>query len=119
MNQFLPIIELFDRLAIARVKYQRTGINRDELEFYENQVANIDQDAIGSLLAELIKVHNTIWLLEAELKSGHEQNLPLETIGRRAIEIRNWNKKRIELKNAIAEILNDPIREKKAQHLSQ
>ena len=39
--------------------------------------------------------------------------------GRRAILIRNWNNKRIAIKNSLAEILNCPVREIKQDHLSE
>ena len=70
-------------------------------------------------MGELTNIHNAIWELEKELKSGQEQLLPLEEIRRRAIAIRNLNNKRIQLKNAMAEILNCPVRKIKQDHVSQ
>jgi predicted mannosyl-3-phosphoglycerate phosphatase (HAD superfamily) len=60
-----------------------------------------------------------IWDLEKELKTGTEQDLPLEEIGRRAIAIRNKNSERVKIKNSIAELLDCPIREFKRDHLSE
>jgi hypothetical protein len=57
--------------------------------------------------------------LEKELKSGRENELPLEEIGRRAIKIRDWNNKRVSIKNAMAEKLSCPVREIKKDHLSE
>jgi hypothetical protein len=113
-----PVIELFDRLIIARIKWNRTGANRDELEFYENQILGYDITLVLDLLDELTAIHSKIWDLEKELKSGHDHNLPLEEIGRRAIQIRNWNNRRISVKNLIAEKLEDHIFEIKQDHLS-
>ena len=67
----------------------------------------------------LYKIHAAIWNLESELKSSMEAQLELAGIGRRAIEIRNFNNKRIQLKNAIAEKLGCSVREIKAQHISE
>ena len=58
-------------------------------------------------------------LFRSELKSGREAELDLAEIGRRAIEIRNWNRRRIEIKNSVANYFNSPVREIKADHLSQ
>jgi hypothetical protein len=119
MTPKFPIIELIDRLAIAEVKFQRTGANEQELAWYKNQAIHIDLDKIVNEYEDLKRIHNEIWNLEAELKSGREADLALEEIGRRAIAIRDHNNKRVALKNAIAEKLNCPVREIKKEHLSE
>jgi hypothetical protein len=119
MTPKFPIIELIDRLAIAEVKFQRTQANEEELLWYKDQALHIDLDKIVNEYEDLKRIHNEIWNLEAELKSGREAELALEEIGRRAIAIRNHNNKRVALKNAIAEKLECPVREIKKDHLSQ
>ena len=119
MTPKFPIIELVDRLAIAEVKFQRTRANEQELLWYKDQALHIDLDKIVNEYEDLKRIHNEIWNLEAELKSGHEAELALEEIGRRAIAIRNHNNKRVALKNAIAEKLECLVREIKKDHLSQ
>lgn len=114
-----PVIEFIDRLAIAMVKYERTKANIDELMFYQTQSENLDLIKIKTEFSDLKDIHNKIWDLESELKSGREAELPLEEIGRRAIAIRDWNNKRISLKNTIAEKLGCVVREIKQDHLSQ
>lgn len=114
-----PIIELVDRLAIAEVKFQRTKANEEELLWYKNQALHINIDEIISEYEDLKRIHNEIWALEAELKTGREAELSLEEIGRRAIAIRDHNNKRVALKNAIAEKLSCPVREIKKDHLSE
>jgi len=119
MIQF-PVIELMDRLAIADVKFKRTGgANAEELTWYMNQAIKHDIEKIEDLYMNLVAVHDTIWSLEAELKTGREAELPLEEIGRRAIAIRDHNNERIRIKNAIAERLECPVREIKQDHLSE
>lgn len=119
MNPKFPVIELFDRLVIARIKWCRTGANRAEIDFYENEISQYDVTSISDQIAQLTHVHNHIWDLEKELKSGREHNLSLSEIGRRAIQIRDWNAQRIRIKNQIAEILGDPVREIKQDHASE
>ena len=114
-----PVIELIDRLAIADVKFARTGANQEELTWYMNQATQLDLDVIEDLYRNLMAIHNQIWELEAELKTGREAELPLEEIGRRAIAIRDHNNRRIAIKNAIAERLGCRVREIKQDHLSQ
>jgi|LakMenEpi03Aug12_release.lakeMendotaPanAssembly.Ray.scaffolds.fasta_scaffold1030926_2 hypothetical protein len=119
MSYHFPVIELFDRLAIAEVKWIRTHSNQEELDWYRDQTAQFDLSLVKTYLDELKDIHDTIWSLEAQLKSGCEAELSLEEIGRRAILIRDWNNKRVAVKNTIAEILNCPVREIKQDHLSQ
>lgn len=119
INIVFPVIELIDRLAIAEIKFERIGSNHDELTWYQDQVKQFDLSSIKDEFAELKLIHNTIWNLESLLKSNQEDKLSLEEIGRRAIEIRNWNNKRVALKNIIAEKLGCIIRETKHNHLSE
>jgi hypothetical protein len=122
--EFLPVLEMIDRLCIARVKYRRTnGANQVERDWYELRYEVLLQRvAIPAELehnvAAMTAIHEAIWELEWQLKSGVEDQLSLEEIGRRAIRIRDYNNKRISFKNSIAALLNDPVREFKSNHLS-
>jgi hypothetical protein len=84
-----------------------------------NQALRIDLTEIVNEYEDLKCIHNEIWELESELKTGREAELSLEEIGRRAIAIRDHNNKRVKLKNAMAEKLSCPVREIKQDHLSQ
>lgn len=120
MNPIFPVIELIDRLAIAEVKFKRTaGGNKEELKWYLDQSSRFDLTPAAGLYNDLVCIHDEIWELEGLLKTGHEQELGLEEIGRRAIKIRDWNNKRIAIKNQIAEKLGCAVREIKQDHLSQ
>lgn len=122
---FLPALELVDRLCIARVKHQRTqGANQDELDWYEKQFAILsatvqDHNELEHNVAGLTAIHEHIWDLEWQLKSGVEQQLSLAEIGLRAIRIRDHNNQRITFKNSLANLLAmDQVREIKVNHLS-
>ena len=119
MNPVFPVIELVDRLAIAEIKFERTKANEQELLWYMNQALRIDVSKIVDEYEELKRIHNRIWDLEAELKTGRESELSLEEIGRRAIAIRDHNNKRIALKNTMADKLNCSVKEIKKDHLSE
>jgi hypothetical protein len=119
MNPTFPIIELVDRLAIAEIKFKRTKANEEELLWYMNEAIRIDLTKIVNEYEDLKRIHDEIWELEAELKTGREAELSLEEIGRRAIAIRNHNNKRVTLKNIMAEKLNCSVREIKKDHLSE
>ena len=124
--EFLPVLELIDRLCIARVKHERTsGSNEAELRWYESRyqelIGQLSADQLTQLVSdiqEITRIHNTIWDLEWQLKSGVENQLSLEEIGRRAIRIRDNNNRRIEFKNSIAALFGLEMREIKTDHLS-
>ena len=118
--EFLPVLELIDRLCIARVKYARTnGANQVELDWYEDKFRQLPQSPeLDADIQAMTDIHHAIWDLEWQLKSGVEQMLSLQEIGRRAIAIRDFNNKRIKYKNSIASILGHPVRELKHDHLA-
>jgi hypothetical protein len=117
---FFPILELIDRLCIARVKWERTKSNKEELDWYETVWHNLPSSPeLEDNIKHLTEIHNEIWNLEWQLKSGVEEQLSLEEIGRRAIKIRDYNNKRIALKNSTAALFNSPVREIKQDHLSE
>lgn len=118
--EFLPVLELIDRLCIARVKHARTqGVNQIELDWYESKFRQLPQSqALDQAIADITDIHHAIWDLEWQLKSGVEQMLSLQEIGRRAIAIRDFNNRRIALKNTVAKILQHPVMEIKQDHLA-
>jgi len=124
--EFLPQLELIDRLCIARVKYERiNGANQDELDWYEERygemIQNLSPEQLTQLksdIEEITRIHNGIWDLEWQLKSGVEHLLPMDEIGRRAIAIRDLNNQRISFKNSIAALFGLKLREIKTDHLS-
>ena len=58
-------------------------------------------------------------ILQDDFKKCRIDNLPLEEIGRRALHIRDVGFRRVDLKNALAELVNDPVREVKQDHISE
>ena len=114
-----PVLELMDRLCIARIKWEKTQANQEELDWYEREWKKFTASPeIESHIQRLTEIHKEIWNLEWQLKSGVEHQLPLEEIGLRAIAIRNWNNKRLTVKNSAAKLLDCPVREIKHDHLS-
>ena len=97
----------------------KTNANQAEYDFYHQQMGMFDLTLVQEEFNDLYNIHSTIWELEGLLKTGREQELSLEEIGRRAIAIRDWNNKRVALKNTIATKLGSNILEIKRNHLSE
>jgi hypothetical protein len=107
-------MELVDRYTIAKVKYNRTGgANQAELDFYEQQMLGIDKHTIWNELQALKILHDKIWSLKDDFKQCRIDNTDLAEIGRKTLEIRDYNNLRTQLKNTVAEKLNDSSREVK------
>jgi hypothetical protein len=115
-----PIIELVDRYTIARVKHEKTqGANQAELDFYQQQINQLDVYAIQAELFVLEDIHRRIWAMEDDFKKCRIDGADLSEIGRRALEIRDLNNFRVQYKNTIADKLNDPVKEIKKDHTSE
>jgi hypothetical protein len=119
MNITFPVVELLDRLVIAKIKMDKGLNNRVEYDYYARQADHFDLMEVKPLLDELEQIHLSIWTLESDLRRGLEDNLGLEEIGRRAVIIRNYNNRRVEIKNQLAEQLECSVREIKKDHLSE
>jgi hypothetical protein len=109
-----PIIELVDRYCIAKLKFAKLGNNKEELDFYTEQLSNIDFELIKNELDQLYQVHAEVWDLEDDFKKFRVEHMyDLAEVGRRALHVRDIMHKRYDLKNKMAEKLNDPVREMK------
>jgi hypothetical protein len=109
-----PVIELVDRYCIAKLKFAKLGNNKEELDFYTDQLHNINFDLIKEELDHLYKVHEEVWDLEDDFKKFRvEHKYDLAEVGRRALHVRDVMHQRYDLKNLMAEKLNDPVREVK------
>ena len=74
--------------------------------------------SLGDLVDRLSIVNQKIWHLESSIRKGKLDNDLLE-VGRRAVEIRNLNKERVSIKDAINEYTDYGFKEVKVNHLSQ
>lgn len=109
-----PVIELVDRYCIAKLKFAKLGSNKEELDFYTEQLQDIDFKLIQTELDKLYEVHRRVWELEDDFKKYRvEKMYDLAEVGRRALKCRDIMEERYVLKNVIADKLNDPVKERK------
>ena len=109
-----PVIELVDRYCIAKLKFAKIGNNKEELDFYTEQLGDIDFELISEELDKLYDVHARVWELEDDFKKYRvEKMYDLAEVGRRALKCRDIMEERYVLKNVIADKLNDPVKERK------
>lgn len=75
----------------------------------------------GKLITNAMRIttiNAEIWNLEHEIRNGGEAKFGIEEIGRRAIKIRDLNKKRIEYKNLLTSLAKCGFSEAKVNHRS-
>lgn len=116
----LSIGDVIDRWTIAHLKCYRGKVNTyAECEEYRVYSENYDQKAIKEAFDGLLKANGDIWNLESDIRKGKEGELGLEEVGRRALQIRDFNKERINIKNKLNERFNEGFIEEKVNHVSQ
>jgi hypothetical protein len=116
--------DIIDHLCIAQLKAERIGTPETKKEFREfweglfthilihpniNWWENIDK---------LFTVHKKIWDLESAVRLGKLDGDEME-VGRRAIQIRNFNKERVLFKNQLNKMVGEGFQEAKKDHASE
>ena len=111
----MSISEIADRLSICRLKQERTAEDlREEIELYESEVEQYF--GIKDYIDQLYDTNSEIWQLEADIRRGREHELGLEEVGRRAILIRERNKKRVAIKNQMVKDYGEGFADIKINH---
>lgn len=121
-NQTVNIGEIIDKLSILSRKIYFGEENAiSEHRHLEKQLDALGMD--GKLVTNTIRLTQQnieIWLLEHEMRKIAEGpgDMTYEEVGKRAIKIRDLNRKRIEYKNLINDLAGNMFRETKINHLS-
>lgn len=111
--------DLVDRMTILTMKVYFG----DEQSISEHRYLEQGMMAFrlpGKLITNIMRLqlmNRLIWELENEIRKGGEDKFGLEEVGRRAVRIRDLNKKRIEYKNLINELAKG-FKETKIAHRS-
>jgi hypothetical protein len=123
--------DLLDKFCIVGMKV-RSGMDecKDEYAALGSWACNISQvDGVARLYEDLEYANARIWNLETDIRSGKmdasklsdgrpTKDAVLRMIGKTALEIRDWNAKRVAAKNAINALFNRPP-EVKVNHASE
>lgn len=117
-----PLPEVADRYTIAKLKLERLPADEadpDELQrqvdFYREGL-DTDDDDLMAMVDELYEINGLIWDAEHEIRKGQDENLGLDEIGRRALRIRDLNRRRIRIKNRIVELTGDGFKDVKMNY---
>lgn len=116
--------DIIDRWAIAKLKAQHIGADesRKEYQWFCEGINELEtkHPAIDWNLykQEILNIHSKIWDLESGIRQGKLDD-NLTEVGRRAIQIRDWNKKRVALKNEINRKTGEGFQDIKKDHGSE
>ena len=112
-----PLPEVIDRYTISLLKLERldaSEIDIDEMkeqaEYYKSGI-DFDSEGIVNLSDELYKVNGKIWDIEGSIRKGLDDDLGYEEIGKRAVIVRDLNRKRMKIKNDIIELTGDGFKD--------
>ena len=111
--------DIIDRMSILTMKiYFGNEASISEHRYLEQGLSGygINGKVVTNVM-RLMLMNRLIWELENQMREGGEDKLGLEEVGRRAVKIRDFNKKRIEYKNIVNE-LSRGFKEVKVQHRS-
>ena len=118
-----PISEILDRYSISILKKERANAeNEIEINDLYSEILEykkMNDEIINDYINKLIEINGKIWDLESDIRKGKEGELGLEEVGRRAIQIREYNKVRVGYKNKIVETFNEGYKDIKMNHVSE
>lgn len=115
--------EAIDKLTILsrKIYFGEEGAYKEHTYLCES-IDKLKLPLTGALLAAILRLNQMnieIWNLENEMRKGNEDKFSLQEIGKRAICIRDYNKKRVDYKNEINRLTELGFREFKIRHRSQ
>jgi len=114
--------DLVDKLSILSRKIyfgEENAISEHRFVEQELMLSGIPGKLVTNTI-RLTQMNIEIWNLEHEMRKVQEGTgqFTFEEVGKRAIKIRDLNRKRIEYKNIINDLAGNQFRETKVNHLS-
>ena len=116
----MPLSEILDRYTITKLKSERTNEDvSDELRAYKREIDNSDyaekSNQIVSFIHRLYEINGELWDTEGDIRKGVD--MPLEEIGRLALQVRDLNCKRNEIKAEIVDTFSEGFKEIKINYI--
>jgi hypothetical protein len=111
----MPISEIVDRYTITKLKSERTDEDvREELECYWNEIKSYDTN-LNEYIEALYIANGRLWETEGNIRKGGA-DLPLEEIGRLALQVRDLNCDRNAIKAELVEKFAEGFKELKINY---
>ena len=115
----MPLSEIIDRYTITLLKSERTNEDvKEELSAYKNEIEKYKtsehEEKIESFIDRLYEINGQMWDTEGDIRSGVD--LPLEEVGRLALECRDINQVRNGIKGEIVDEFAEGFKEIKVNY---
>ena len=115
----MPLSEIIDRYTITLLKSERTDEDvKEELSAYKDEIEKYktseDEEKIESFINRLYEINGQMWDTEGDIRSGVD--LPLEEVGRLALECRDINQVRNGIKGEIVDEFAEGFKEIKVNY---
>jgi len=111
----MPISEILDRYTITKLKSERTSEDViAELYAYRSEIDNYSDSKINNFIKRLYDINGKLWDTEGDIRK--KAALPLEEIGRLALEVRDLNCERNGIKAEIVEEFSEGFKEIKINY---
>lgn len=97
--------DIIDRISILTLKViHDPNVLSQIREELNDLFFDFDSRSVPQVYAlfELLGINSMIWNLESDIRSGKEGKLGLEEVGKRALAIRDLNKRRVMIKNGMS-----------------
>ena len=115
--------DIIDRSTIAKLKAERIKEDESikEWECFSGEISILQKKyphiPMQMFFDLLLKVNSMIWDLESDLRLGKLDGA-LSEVGRRAIEIREHNSLRVQVKNILNKLVGEGFQDIKKDHVS-
>ena len=115
----MPLSEILDKYTITKLKSERTDEDvSDELRAYTKEINHPEylarSDQILSFIDRLYAINGQLWNTEGDIRKGVE--MPLEEVGKLALEVRDLNIERNAIKAEIVDTFSEGFKEIKINY---
>ena len=109
----MPLSEIIDRYTITLLKSKRTNENvNDELQAYKEEIPSSEE--AKTFISRMYEINGKIWDTEGDIRNGVD--MPLEEVGRLALEVRDLNCVRNGIKAEIVDMFSEGFKEIKINY---
>ncbi len=109
----MPLSEIIDRYTITMLKSERTNEDvNEELETYKKELPSSDE--VENFITRMYEINGKIWNTEGDIRNGTD--MPLEEVGRLALEVRDLNCVRNGIKAEIVDPFSEGFKEIKINY---
>jgi len=110
----MPISEIIDRYTITKLKSERTNEDVSQELFAYQKELDAYQTNLNKYIQLMYDINAKIWDTESDIRKG--KKLPLDEVGRLALQVRDLNCERNAIKATIVDKFSEGFKEIKINY---